>query len=173
MSGNDKHEPRKNMLGAPPEKPVIKADEGSDIAQKTSARLAAVQVLYQMQENQQDARSAVQDFIENRVGFDLDGDVFVPPNTDLLREIVIGVEHRDEDVRNIVTMALERGGKSDVENLLRMVLRAGVYELIAHPDIDTGIIINDYLTVTDSFYSGSETKIVNAVLDGVAKQVRQ
>lgn len=155
-----------------PEAPAAGKNKGSPKAQKTAARLAAVQVLYQMRLNNQDAQSAVQEFISHRSGFNLDGDVFVPAEEDLLRDIISGIQTRWSDVDAIVTAALAAGGKNEVEPLLDAVLRAGAYELLAHGDIDAGIIIHDYLNVTSGFYDGSEPKLVNAILDKVAKNLR-
>lgn len=155
-----------------PEAPVAGKNKGSPKAQKTAARLAAVQVLYQMRLNNQDAQSAVQEFISHRSGFNLDGDVFVPAEETLLRDIISGIQTRWSDVDGIVAAALAAGGKNEVEPLLDAVLRAGTYELLAHGDIDAGIIIHDYLNVTSGFYDGSEPKLVNAILDKVAKNLR-
>lgn len=44
MSNKDKKEPRKNTLGAAPEKPVVKDNQGSNVAKNMASRLAAVQV---------------------------------------------------------------------------------------------------------------------------------
>ena len=159
-------------LGAPPERPVTKEKAGSAKAKRTAARLSAVQVLYQMRLNNQDAKSALKDFADHRIGFILDGDAFVPPDREMLDEIVNGVVERWTDIDEIVTKALAEGKKGEVEALLQSILRAGVYELLAHGKTDTGIIINDYLNVTNGFYDGSEPKIVNAILDKVAKAVR-
>jgi N utilization substance protein B len=159
-------------LGRAPEKAVVKKSAGSAKAQKTAARLAAVQVLYQMRLNNQEAKSAVREFIDHRIGFNLDGDLFVPANPDLLQEIVMGVTERWADIEAIVSKALADGKKGEVETLLESILRAGTYELLANSKVDTGIIINDYLNITTGFYEGSETKIVNAILDKVAKSVR-
>lgn len=163
---------KKRGLGRAPEKAVVKNSEGSARAQKTAARLAAVQVLYQMRLNNQDAKSAVGEFADHRIGFDLDGDLFVPADRDMLRAIVMGVAERSADIETIVSKALADGKKGEVETLLESILRAGVYELLACGDIDAGIIINDYLSITAGFYEGSEPKIVNAILDKVAKSVR-
>lgn len=163
---------KKKGLGAEPEKRVVKANAGSPKAQKTAARLAAVQVLYQMRLNNQDAKSALKEFIDTRVGFELDGDRFVPAETDLLNDIVNGVIKRWTDIDVIVSKALADGKKGEVETLLESILRAGTYELMEHGKVDAGIIINDYLNVTNGFYDGSEPKIVNAILDKVAKAVR-
>ncbi|MDY0008640.1 MAG: transcription antitermination factor NusB [Bdellovibrionales bacterium] len=155
-----------------PERPAAGKNAGSAKAQKTAARLAAVQVLYQMRMNNQDAQSAVQEYISHRSGFNLDGDVFVPAEEILLRDIIGGIQTRWSDVDSIVAGALAAGGKNEVEALLDSILRAGAYELLAHGDIDAGIIIHDYLNVTTGFYDGSEPKLVNAILDKVAKTLR-
>ncbi|MFH1158808.1 MAG: transcription antitermination factor NusB [Pseudomonadota bacterium] len=158
---------KKRGLGSEPEEPVVKKTAGSAKARRTAARLAAVQVLYQMRLNNQDAKSAVREFREHRIGFSLDGDVFVPADPELLEEIVMGVAERLTDIESLAA-----GRKGGVETLLESILRAGIGELLANGKTDAGIIINDYLNVTAGFYDGGETKIVNAILDRVAKSVR-
>src|SRR5437868_10258481 len=98
-----KRGPMKSSLGRAPEKAVVKKTEGSAKAQKTAARLAAVQVLYQIRLNNQDAKSAVQEFIKHRIGFDMDGDLFVPADPEMLEEIVMGVTERWTDIDIIVS----------------------------------------------------------------------
>lgn len=164
--------PARKGLGAPPERRAVKKTEGSAKAQKTAARLAAVQVLYQMRLNNQDAKSAVREYINHRSGFNLDGDVLVPADEELLDSIIMGLAERWSDVDDIVTAALAVRKKGEVETLLESILRAGAYELLAHGSTDTGIIINDYMNVTNGFYEGPEVKLVNAVLDKIAKTVR-
>ena len=163
---------RKNTLSAAPEKAVIKDNVGSAKAQKVAARLAAVQVLYQIKLNSQDAKSALNDFIEHRIGFDLDGDVFVPADKDFLKDLVSGCISRDEDISSILEKGLAAGKKTSVEILLESIIKLGIYELLANSQVDAGIIINNYLNITNGFYEGSETKIVNAILDKAAKQLR-
>lgn len=166
-----KNEPKKG-LGPEPEQRVVKDNAGSPKARKTAARLAAVQVLYQMRLNNQDASAAVHEFIKHRIGFKIDGDVLVPADKELLDKIVMGVQGRWMDIEEIVSASLAAGKKGEVETLLNAILQAGAYELLAHGDVDTGIIINDYMNVTNGFYDGTETKLVNAVLDKIAKSVR-
>lgn len=151
---------------------TAKKPKGSAIARKSAARLAAVQVLYQMRANHQDAKEALHEFIADRIGKAIDDEMLVPADTDMLRDIVLGVEKRWTDIDGIIAKALEEGGRDKVEPLLECILRAGVFELLEHGSIDTGIIINDYLNVTTSFYDGAERKLVNAILDRVGKTVR-
>src|SRR4051812_8563092 len=112
---------KRTGLGRAPEKRVVKKNEGSATAQKISARLAAVQVLYQMRLNNQEAKSAVREFIDTRIGFDLDGDKFVPADAELLEDIVIGVTKRWTDIEVILAKALADGKKGEVETLLESI----------------------------------------------------
>lgn len=164
----------KNKTPPPPlpPRPVVGPKTGSAKARRTAARLAAAQVLYQMQMNKQDAQTVLQEFAAYRIGFEMDGDVLVPADRALLERIVTGVEDRWTDIDAMVSAALSAGGRSKVDVLLDCILRAGVAELLNHADIDTGIIVNDYLTVTRGFYDGEETRLINGILDRIAKQVR-
>lgn len=154
------------------EKRSVKPTAGSALAQKTAARLASVQVMYQMRLNNQQAEDAVREFLVHRVGFNLDGDVFVPAEPQLLQDIVLGVNERWADIDAMLTAALAEGGRKEVELILECILRAGIYELLAHGKIDTGIIISDYMNVAVGFYDGKEPKLVNAILDAIGKKVR-
>jgi len=158
--------------GKEPEKRAAKKSDGSPKAKRTSARLAAAQILYQMRLNNQDAKSAVREYINHRSGFNIDGDVLVPADEELLTAIVMGVQDRWSDIDEMVAAALAAGKKTDVETLLECIMRAGAWELLANSGVDTGIIIHDYLNVTAAFYEGPEPKLVNAVLDKIAKSVR-
>jgi N utilization substance protein B len=158
-------------VAAEPEKPVISRKKGSAKAKKTAARLAAVQVLYQIRLNNQDADEALKDFLRYRVGYNLDGDVFVPPDEDMLQMIVTAATDRWMEVEEHIAAAT-KSRKSEPEVLLSAILRAGVAEMIAQPETDAGIIINDFMNVTNGFYDGDEVKLVNAVLDKVGKVLR-
>ena len=84
----------------------------------------------------------------------------------------MGTAQRWQDISQILEAALQQGGREEVELILECILRAGIYELLAHGDTDVGIIIHDYMNVTTGFYDGKEPKLVNAILDKVAKKVR-
>jgi N utilization substance protein B len=148
------------------------AAKGSPKARRSAARLAAVQVLYQMRLNHQDAKAALRDYATHRAGKTVEGERYVTPDPDLLDSIVRGAENRFADIESIVLKILMEGGREKVEILLDCILRAGIFELLEHAETGTGIIINDYLNVTVSFYEGAETRLVNAILDKAAKSIR-
>lgn len=153
-------------------KRVIKLTEGSKKARLSAARLASVQVLYQMMLNNQDAKSALRDFINHRVGFDLDGDVFVPADQELLTTIVTGVIDRRSDIDEMIENAMISGGKTGVELLLTCILMCGIYELLEQSDVDTALIITEYLNVTDAFFDKKEIGLINGILDKISKVLR-
>ena len=54
----------------------------------------------------------------------------------------------------------------------RAILRAGVYELMERPDVPVAVIVSEYVDIAKAFYDEDEPKLVNAVLDRVARRVR-
>jgi N utilization substance protein B len=142
--------------------------QGSQKARNTAARLAAVQALYQMRGNDQKAASVVREYIDFRLDEKLDGEAMVSPDKELFSALVTGVDSRRDDLATMIEAAAER----KVEPLLNCILLCGTYELLAHGEIDAPLIISDYLHVTDAFYDQSEKKLINAVLDRLAKNLR-
>ena len=101
-----------------------------------------MQVLYQMRLNNQEAKSAVREFIDTRVGFEIDGDKFVPADPEMLTDIVMGVTKRWTDIEVILAKADSADGKKgQEETLLESILRAGIYELMAHGKTGSASII--------------------------------
>ena len=150
----------------------VKLNEGSKKARKRAARLAAVQILYQAEHQTQDILSVLAEYSKHRLGFNMDGDLFVPADTEILTKIINGYQDRKEDIKEIVTTALNGKNPKQIELLLLNIMELGAYELLAHHDIDAGIIIADYMSVTEAFFDNSEKKLVNAVLDNIKKSVR-
>lgn len=149
-----------------------KASKGSRKAQSSTARLFAVQAVYQALQNSQRPGELIQEYLKHNVGMDLeDGDKMLQPDGALFEQIVQGVNDRLADLDNLVKANLKEPSRT-VEPLLLSILLCGAYEILAHHDIDTPIIISDYLHVTHAFYEGSEAKLVNAVLDAVGKEIR-
>ena len=139
----------------------------------SSARLHAVQAIYQMHKSGHSAEEAIEQFKEHRFGMDVDGEEYVYPDVPLFTKIVSGVSSRKEDLLNILRDNLKKDeAERNVEDLLKSILLCGTLELLDHTDIDAPIIINDYIEVTKAYYTDSEGALVNAALDGFSKSVR-
>ena len=56
--------------------------------------------------------------------------------------------------------------------MLRAILRAGAFELTTRPDVPIKVVISEYVDIAHAFYAGHESKLVNAVLDRIARVAR-
>lgn len=147
-----------------------KAGKSSRKARLTAARLFAVQAVYQSLQLKVPPVSLLDEYLQHRVGMDLhEGDEMVVPDGTLFTDILKGVTDRWDDVMQLIAPRLTN---TAMEPLLTAILVCGTYELLAQGETDTPIIIADYLHVTHGFFAGSESKLVNGVLDALAKELR-
>ena len=59
-----------------------------------------------------------------------------------------------------------------VNSILRAILRGGVAELLDRPDVPARVAINEYVNVAHFFFDEDEPRVVNGVLDKIARKVR-
>ena len=59
---------------------------------------------------------------------------------------------------------------SRLDSTLRAVLRAGAYELVIRKDVPTAVAVSEYVDIAKAFFGDDEPKLVNAVLDRIAKR---
>jgi N utilization substance protein B len=144
---------------------------GSKKARNSAARLMAVQTVYQMHKNDQDAETAIKEYLEHRTGADPEGDEMVTPDQDHYALVVRGVAEHSEQLADMVQQ--NRGKELNKhEPLLNAVFLCGAFELMVLQAIDYPLIISDYLHVTHAFFDESEAKLVNALLDSIRQTVR-
>jgi transcription antitermination protein NusB len=148
------------------------AETKSPKAKNLSARLAAVQGVYQSIHNVQPLQSVFDEYLMHRKEPPTDDDEkMVKPDGTLLKQILLGIQERREDLDAMIKSSLNKPEK-EPEPLLYSILLCGAWELLGNTEVDAPIIINDYLNVTHSFYEHGEVKLVNAVLDSLAKTIR-
>lgn len=167
--------PRKKITAPPqaPEAPAKIKPTGSAKARRSAARLAAVQGLYQMDLAGTPGETVIHEFVRHRIGHEQDGDEFVTADQPLFSDIVRGVQARGGEVDQMLTSLLDRQWSLErMELLLRAILRAGAWELLANNSVAPHIIINDYIDVTHAFFAGREPGMVNGVLDKLARTLR-
>ena len=152
------------------------ARTGSKGVRRRASRLAAVQALYQMEFANKSVAVAIADFRDRRLNGLVEGeDVVTPENIDeeLFIDIVEGVGAASERYDGLIDGALKKErGVDRIEVLLRLILRAGAYELTDRPDIDAPLSINEYVAVSQAFFGGTEPNFVNGVLDRMARELR-
>lgn len=145
---------------------------------RSTARLAAVQALYQLDVSKADLTGAavdavVTEFFLHRFSQDANGDYLGDVDRDLFADIVRGTAFRQHDLDRLISGALtEDWPLARLEVVLRAILRAATYELWERDDVPPRVVINEYLEVAHAFFAGKEPGLVNGVLDRLARQLR-
>lgn len=140
---------------------------------RRSARLSAVQALYQMESSGSGAKAVVKEFRDHRFGYEDEPGDYVETDEEFFEDLVTGIVSIQSDVDKRIGGVLKEGWKlSRLDATVRAILRAGGYELVARQDVPPAVVINEYVDVAHAFFEDSEPGFVNATLDALAKQVR-
>ena len=138
-----------------------------------AARLGAVQALYQMDVGGTELPSVLDEFEANRLGSEVDGETYRSADADYFRSIVSGVVRDQRELDPRIHGALtDDWPLARIDATLRAVLRCGTFELTQRHDVPTAVIINEYVDIARAFFDDDETRLVNGVLDTIARQVR-
>jgi N utilization substance protein B len=138
-----------------------------------AARLAAVQALYQMDMTAAGLNEILAQFESHWLGREVEGEQYLPAEAAFFRDIVSGVVDAQRDLDPRINAALEATWPlKRIEAILRSVLRAGAYELEKRTDIPARVIVSEYVDVAHAFVDKTETGMVNAVLDRLARNAR-
>ncbi|HPD82491.1 MAG: transcription antitermination protein NusB [Alphaproteobacteria bacterium] len=163
------------MTSTPKTKP---SHRSSAKARNSAARLLAVQAVYQMHKNDQNAEDVIRELLEFRAGKDYEGDgeVMVAPNEDHFALVVRGVSEHIAQLGDMISQnrgkSLEEESFKRNEPLLQAIFLCAAFELMVLQSIHYPVIISDYLHVTHAFFEEGEAKLVNALLDSMRKTVR-
>ncbi|MBB4228354.1 transcription antitermination factor NusB [Rhizobium mongolense] len=141
--------------------------------QRGAARLAAVQALYQMDIGGTGVLEIVAEYEAHRLGQEIDGETYLKADAAWFRSIVSGVVREQLRLDPLIASALQDDwALSRLDSTVRAILRAGVFELLDRKDVPVAVIVTEYVEIARAFFEDDEPKLVNAVLDRIAKQVR-
>ncbi|MEM8542122.1 MAG: transcription antitermination factor NusB [Pseudomonadota bacterium] len=140
-----------------------------------AARLAAVQALFQMDVSGAGVMEVAAEYETHRLGQVVDGEQYLDADAAWFRGILAGVVKDQTKLDPIIREALQEDWPlSRIDSTLRAILRAGAFELIQRKDVPIAVVVSEYLDVAQAFYEeGDEPKMVNAVLDRIARRVRE
>ncbi len=140
---------------------------------RSSARLAAVQALYQQHMEGTALAKLLDEFHQHRLGKEIDEAHFAEAEIDFFDDIVSGVDARREEIDTALQGKLADGWTlARLDKTMLQILRCGAYELIARADVPKAAAISEYVDVAKAFFETSEAKFVNGILDAVSKDVR-
>jgi N utilization substance protein B len=140
---------------------------------RSTARLAAVQALYQQEMESTPMAKLLDEFHQHRLGQTIEDVHYADAEVAFFDDLMRGVDARRVEIDEAITARLARGWSLDrLDKPMRQILRAGTYELIARADVPVATVISEYVDVADAFYAKKEKSFVNGLLDAVAKAVR-
>jgi len=140
---------------------------------RSAARLAVVQALYQMEVTARDASAVIREFVDHRLGREMEGEPLREADETFFAELTRGVVARQDQIDRLVNGALSEGWRlARVDSILRAILRAGVCELLTRDDVPPKVTITEYVDVAHAFFEGEEPRFVNGVLDRLARTLR-
>ncbi len=155
------------------------------IKKKSAARLAAVQAAYMIEFGQLSVDEVIKDFVNGEVGryvIEEESDGYEvlenmveveAMDVDYFSELTRGVHKNKEQLEKSLAHYLKDGWQFDrFDGTLRALLLCAAYELANTTDVDAAVIVKEYVDLAYAFFSKNEPKMVNALLDTIAKAIR-
>ena len=154
-------------------KPATDGQAAKPANKRGAARLAAVQALYQMDVAGSGVLETAAEYEAYRLGKEVDGSTYREADAQWFRAILAGVVEGQKSIDPIIRRALtDDWPLSRLDSTLRAILRAGTYELVEKRDVPVAVIVSEYVDIANAFYDEEEPRLVNAVLDRVAREKR-
>ncbi|MBV8400422.1 MAG: transcription antitermination factor NusB [Acetobacteraceae bacterium] len=150
---------------------------------RTASRVAAVQALFQSEQAQDSPEAVIDQFVRHRLGarpgepgpgeggFE-EGRV-PEAQVPLFARIVRAAVAQQDQLDGMLARALPQDWPlARIDPVLRAMMRAGAAELAMNDGPPAKVVINEYLDVAHGFFTGDEPRMVNGVLDRLARLLR-
>ena len=90
-----------------------------------------------------------------------------------IKDVVCGTLERDNIINDEIKNHLDLDiNLKKIDKVFEVIVKSAIFELLYRPNTSSKIIINEYLKASNFFITTSQTKYLNAILDKVAKKVR-
>lgn len=153
--------------------PTAESAPSSRGSRRSASRLAAVQAMYQIEFGGGEPEAVISEFIDRRLGAEVDGDRYAEADPEFFRAVVRGGAGRTGELDALLDDALgPKRSPERLDGILRALLRAATFELVGRKDVPVRVVLDEYLDVAHAFFSGPEPKLVNGVLDALAHRLR-
>lgn len=136
---------------------------------KSSSRLFAVQILYEMELNDKSyeliLKAFSDDYFSELEKLNNNG----KPSKNYIEKLIKGVSNNQKEIDELINKNLTNRKLSNLDSLMRSILRISVYELIYEFKIPKKVVFNEYIEIAKLFFNGEEPSLINAVLDVILK----
>ena len=130
---------------------------------RTTAREAAVQMLYAWEASQEQLDRVIREYWRETPG-DAEGRAYAD-------ETVRGVAERREELDARITRASDNWRLERMTRVDRNVLRLGTFELCHRVDVPRAVILDESVELAKRFGTEESGKFVNGVLERVANEL--
>ena len=90
-----------------------------------------------------------------------------------IKDVVLGTIERDDVIKEEVKNHLSEDIKlTNLDKIFQVIIKSAIFEFLYKPKVSTKIIIKEYLDASNFFLEDSQTKYLNAILDKIAKKIR-
>jgi N utilization substance protein B len=146
----------------------------SEDKSRGASRLAAVQALYQMELAGQGIDAALNEFIEHRLGREIEGEQYMEADKKYFASLVRGVVEQQDEVDRAIARSVAKEWPFDrIDPTMRAILRSAAFELMSLPSVPTRIIVNEYMHIAGAFFDeGEESTFLAGVLNRLARDQR-
>ena len=88
----------------------------------------------------------------------------------IIKKVFHGFFEKEKDLDEILLNNLSKNiSFKNLDMILKIILKAAIYELCYMPKIPFKVVIGEYMAVTEMYYETKQKAFVNAVLDSVLK----
>ena len=86
----------------------------------------------------------------------------------IIKKVFNGFFEKENELDEILSKNLSsKVSCKNLDMILKIILKAAIFEIIYMPKIPFKVVVNEYLAVTEMYYDSSQKGLVNAVLDSV------
>ena len=139
---------------------------------KSSARLFAVQILFEMEINGKKINNILERLTDDYLIEISRLNKAEKADKSHLSRILKGVTKSQKEIDSDIKDNLIGWSLSRIDSVSRAILRSALYELKECNDIPVKVIINEYIEISKSFFEGEEPNFINGILDKISKIYR-
>ena len=141
-------------------------------SKKSSARLFAVQILFEMEINGKKINNILERLTDDYLIEISRLNKTEKADKIHLSRILKGVTKNQQEIDSDINTNLIGWSLSRIDSVSRAILRSALYELKECRDIPVKVIINEYIEISKSFFEGEEPNFINGILDKISKIYR-
>lgn len=133
---------------------------------KSLQRLLAVQALYQISINELSNENSIDSILETAMQQPGLEELKKKPNFNYAKKILNGFLENSQQIDLLIRTSLTASRSLDkLDKLIQAILYLAIYEIKFGPKVPKKIIINEYLNISHIFFTGTESKLINGILD--------